>query len=89
MYDVLSETENIIFIVCVVIYLTLTAKIIIVDQSYSWLMVSALSSAIFIGGHIGYQKYLMVCNLNSMCSKVRPILDDNICELKYILDKNK
>ena len=89
MYDVLSETENIIFITCVVIYITLTAKIIIVDQSYSWLMVSALSSAIFIGGHIGYQKYLMVCKLNMMCSKVRPILEDSICELKYILDKNK
>ncbi len=88
MYDVLSETENIIFITCVVIYLTLTAKLIFY-QTYSWVMISALASAIFIGGHIGYQKYLMVCNLNSMCSKVRPILDDNICELKYILDKNK
>lgn len=88
MYDVLSETENIIFITCVVVYLTLTAKLIFY-QTYSWLMVSALASTIFIGGHIGYKKYLMVCKLDSMCSKVRPILDDTICELKYILDKNK
>ena len=88
MYDVLSETENIIFITCVVVYLTLTAKIIFY-QTYSWLMISALASAIFIGGHIGYQKYLMVCKLDAMCSKVRPILDDSIYELKCILDKNK
>jgi len=56
-------------------------------QTYSWLMISALASAIFIGGHIGYQKYLRVCKLDTMCSKVRPILDDTICELKYILNK--
>ncbi len=52
-------------------------------------MVSALASTVFIGGHIGYKKYLMVCKLDSMCSKVRPILDDSIYELKCILDKNK
>ena len=89
MYDILSDTENIIFVSCVVIYITFTAKIIIVDQTYSWLMVSILTSAIFIGGHIGYQRYLLVCNINSMCCKLQPILGDGIRDLNCILNKNK
>ena len=88
MYDVLSETENIIFITCVVIYLTLTAKLIFY-QTYNWVMISGLASAIFIGGHIGYQKYLRMCKLDMMCNKVRPILHDCICELENLISKSK
>ncbi len=86
MYDVLGDTENIIFVSCVVIYITLTAKIMF-EQTYSWLMISALTSAIFIGGHIGYQRYLMVCKMDSVCSEIQPIIEDRIRELKCILDK--